>query len=128
MFCLARGTAVQFGQAVDEVVVIALDAVVHREVDDFQVFGYVVAFHELARVAVGGTEEEHVNLVQWELVGEGQVGLAVQAFVYVGYLVAGIARAVDEDDFRFRVVQQQTDKFARRVAGSADNSYFNHTV
>ena len=64
--------------------------------------------------------------VQRELVGEGQVGFAVETFVHVGYLVAGVARAVDEDDFRLRMVQQQADEFACRVAGSADNSYFNH--
>ena len=122
----ARGATVQFGQTVDEVVVVALQTVVHREVDDFQVLGDVVAFHELACVAVGGAEEEHVNLVQRQLVGKGQVGLAVQTFVYVGYFVSGVARTVDEDDFRLRVVQQQTDQFACRVAGPADNSYFYH--
>ena len=119
---------VQLGKAVDEVVVVALEAVVHREVDDFQVFGYVVALQELARVAMGGAEEEHVDIVQRELVGEGQVGFAVETFVHVGYLVAGVARAVDEDDFRLRMVQQQADEFACRVAGSADNSYFNHNM
>ena len=115
-------------QAVDEVVVVALEAVVHREVNDLQVFGHVVALEELARVAVGGAEEEHVDLVQRELVGEGQVCLAIEAFVYVGYLVAGVARAVDEDDFRLRVVQEQADELARRVAGAAYDSYFNHNL
>ena len=124
----AGGAAVQLGQAVDEVVIVALEAVVHREVDDLQVFGYVVALEELARVAVGGAEEEHIDLVQRELVGEGQVCLAIEAFVYVGYLVAGVARAVDEDDFRLRVVQEQADELARRVAGAAYDSYFNHNM
>ena len=124
----AGGATVQLGKAVDEVVVVALEAVVHREVDDFQVFGHVVALQELARVAMGGAEEEHVDVVQRELVGEGQVGFAVETFVHVGYLVAGVARAVDEDDFRLRMVQQQADEFACRVAGSADNSYFNHNM
>ena len=57
MLCRAGGTAVQLGKAVDEVMVVALDAIVHGEVDYLQVFRYVVAFHEFLRVTMSGTEE-----------------------------------------------------------------------
>ena len=67
---LAGGAAVQFRQAVDEVVLGRGDAVIHREVDDSQLFGYVVAFQELLRVTVCGAEEEYVDFVQRKLVGE----------------------------------------------------------
>ena len=50
-------TTVQFRQTVDEVMIVTLDAIIHREVDDFQIFRHVVAFHEFLRVTVGGTEE-----------------------------------------------------------------------
>ena len=91
VFRLAGGAAVQFRQTVDEIVVGRSDAVIHGEVNDSQLFGHVVALQELLRVAVGGAEEEHVNLVQGKLVGEYQIRFAVQSFVYVGNLVAGIA-------------------------------------
>ena len=60
----ASGPAVQFRQTVDKVMVIAFDTVVHGEVDNLQVFRYVVAFHEFLCVAVGGTEEKDVDFVQ----------------------------------------------------------------
>ena len=109
MLCRTGGAAVQFRQAVDEVVVVALDAVVHGEVDNLQLFRYVVAFHEFLRIAVGGAEKEDVDFVQRQLVGESQVCFSVQAFVYVGDSVSGIAAAVDKYDFSLRMVEQQTD-------------------
>ncbi len=60
----AGGTAVQLGKAVDKVVVVAFDAIVHGEVDDLQVFRYVVTFHEFLCISVSGTEEKNVNFVQ----------------------------------------------------------------
>ena len=126
MLGFAGGSSVQFGQAVDEIVIIALDAVIHREVNNLQVFGHVMALHKPTCVAVGSAEEKHINFVQRKPVGEGQFGFAIETFVHVGYLVAGIARTVDKDDFRLWMVQEQADEFACRIACSADNSYFNH--
>ena len=122
----AGGAAVQFRQAVDEVVALGLQPVVHGEVDDPQPFRQVVAFDELARVAVGGAEEEAVYLVQRQAVGEAQVGLAIETLVHVGHAVARMAGAVDEDNLCLRVVDEQADKFAGRVAGPADDSYLYH--
>ena len=123
---LADGAPVEFRQAVDEVMVIGLDAVVHREVDDAQLLGHVVAFHEFARVAVCRAEEEAVDVVQAQFVGKGQVGFAIQTFMHLGNLVPGVAVAVYEHDFRIGMVDEQADKFAGRIAGSADDSYFYH--
>ena len=123
---LAGGAAVQFRQTVDEVVALGLEAVVHGEVYNLQPFGDVVAVHELARVAVGGAEEEAVHLVQRQLVGEAQVGLAIEALVHVGHAVAGIAAAVDEDNLCLRVVDEQADEFAGGIARAAYDSYLYH--
>ena len=102
----AGGAAVQFRQAVDEVVALGLQAIVHGEVDDAQAFRQVVAFDKFARVAVGGAEEEAVHIVQRQAVGEAQVCLAIQSLVYVGHAVARIAGTVDEDNLCFRVVDE----------------------
>ena len=123
---LADSTAVQFGQAVDEVVAFGLQAVVHGEIHYFQSFRQVVAVHELARVAVGSAEEEAVYLVQWQTVGKAQVCFAVEPLVHVGHAVACITGAVDEDDFSLRMIDEQADKFAGRIAGAADDSYLYH--
>jgi hypothetical protein len=64
------GGAVQLGKAVDEVMVVALDAIVHGEVDYLQVFRYVVAFHEFSGVAMRRAEEKHIDFVQRKLVGK----------------------------------------------------------
>ena len=70
MLCRAGGTAVQLGKAVDEVMVVALDAIVHGEVDYLQVFRYVVAFHEFSGVAMRRAEEKHIDFVQRKFVGK----------------------------------------------------------
>ena len=58
------GATVQFWQTVDKVVVVTFDTVVHGEVDNLQVFRYVVTFHEFLCISVGGTEEKNVDFVQ----------------------------------------------------------------
>ena len=68
MLRVADAATVQFGQAVNEIVFRAFDAVVHAEVDDLHVFRYGMAFHKLLRVAMSGTEEEKVDLIQGQLV------------------------------------------------------------
>ena len=128
MLAVADGAAVQLRQAVDEVVVVRFDAVVHREVDDAQFLGDVVRVDELPRVAVGGAEEEHVDALQRQRVGECQVGLAVESLVDVGYLAPRLAVAVDEHNLRVGVVDEQTDELPRGVARSAYDSYFYHGV
>ena len=70
-------TAVQFRQTVDEVMVVTLDTVVHGEVDNLQVFRYVVAFHEFLCVAVGCAKEKNIDFVQRQLVGESEVCLSI---------------------------------------------------
>ena len=91
MLCLAGGAAVQFRQAVNEVVVRRGYAVVHGEVDDSQLLGHVVAFEELLRVAMCRTEKEYVDFFQRELVGKYQICFTVQSFVYISNFVAGVA-------------------------------------
>ena len=102
VFAVADRPAVQFGQAVYEVMAVRLDAVVHRKVDDLQVLRNVVTFHELAGIAVCRTEEQYVDRVQRKLVGEDEIRFSIQAFVYVSNLVSGVAGAVDKLQFLHR--------------------------
>ena len=60
------------------------------------------------------------------LAGKYQVGLAEQARVHVGYPVAGIALAVDEDNLDIGVVDQQSYQLSGGVSGASYNTYFNH--
>lgn len=53
-----------------------------------------------------------------------QVCVAVKALVNVGHGVSGVALAVDEDDFRLRMVEQKAQQLAAGVARSAKNTYF----
>ena len=68
---VAGFTTVQFGQAVYEVVVLALYSIVHREVYNLQFVGQGVALEELACIAVRCTEEEQINLLKRHFGGKG---------------------------------------------------------
>ena len=118
--------AVQLGESVDEIMLRALQAIVHREVDDPHVGGHLVALHELACIAMGGTEEKDIDLVQWEGAGEAQIGLPIKPLVDVRDPVAGVARAVDERDLHLRVVEQEADQLARRISRSAYDTRLDH--
>ena len=85
--------------------IVTFDAVIHGKVDNLQVFRYVMAFHEFLCVTVGSTEEENIDFVQRQLIGESQICLTVQSFMYVGNFVSGITAAVDKYDFGFRMVE-----------------------
>ena len=107
MLCVADTASVQFGQAVDEIVFRAFDAVVHTEIDDLHVFGYGMTLHELLRIAVSGTEEKEVDLVQRQFICKYQICFAIQSAMYVRDLVAGIARTVHKCNLGVRMIQQQ---------------------
>ena len=64
VLCRTGSSSVQFRQTVDKVMVVTLDTVVHGKVNDFQVFRYVMAFHEFLRVTVSCAEEKNINFVQ----------------------------------------------------------------
>ena len=118
--------AVQFRQAIDEIVLLVLDAVIHREVDNLDLFRDNVRFHKLPRVAMRRTEEKAIDFIQRDLSRKAHVRLAIQAFVDVRNPVSRIAGAIDKDYFHVRMVDQQANEFARRITCSAYNSYFNH--
>ena len=107
--------------------VVTLDAVIHAEVDDFQIFGYVVAIHELLRIPMSRTEEQYINLIQRKFVGKNQIRFTIEPLMYVGNLIAGVTAAIYKLYVYIGVIDQQTDQFACRITCPTDNSYFNHT-
>ena len=127
VLAMTNGAAVQFGKAVYEVMVFSGNAVIHRQVDYLQVFGQVVAFHKLARVTMCRTEKHHIHFIQWQCIGKGQIGFAIQSFVYIGNLISGIARTVDEMNLHIRVIDKQANQFACCISCSSYNSSFYHT-
>ena len=120
--------SVEFGQSVYVVVVIGCQTEVLGKVDDAHVGRNVVFGEELCALAVAEAEVNYVHVLKGKLVGEAQVGFAPQAGVNVGNEVAGVAFAVDENNFYGRMVEQQAEKFAGRIAGTADDAYFYQVV
>ena len=126
MLAMTDGTTIQLGQAINKVVVITLDTIVHTEVDDFQILRHIMTIHKLLRVTMGGTEEQYIYLVQRKPVGKYQIGFTVKPFMYVGNLIAGVAATVYKLYLYFGMINQQTNQFACRITCPTDNSYFNH--
>ena len=125
---LAGVAAIKLRQTVDEVVFGALKTEVHREVDHLQFVGQLLAVEEFLCIAVSGAEEEYINLVEGQLVGECKVGLAQKSAVHISDAVACITATVYKDYFYFGVVEQQTDKFAGSVSCATYDSYFYHII
>ena len=124
---MADSTTVQFRQTIDEVMVITLDTVVHTEVYDFQILGYIVTIHKLLCISMSRTEEQYINLIQRKFVGKNQIRFTIESLMYVGNLIAGVTAAVYKLYVYIRVINQQTNQFARRITCPTDNSCFNHT-
>lgn len=106
----------------------ALDAIVHREIDDAQRLGQGVRLHELAGVAVSRAEEETVNLVQRELVGKHEVGLAEEPAVDIGYAVARVTGAVYKNNLYIGVIDEQPQQLTCGVSRPTYDSYFYHVL
>ncbi len=126
VLALADGTTVQLGESVDERIVIGLQAVIHGKVYHFQALGQGVGLHELAGIAVSGAEKQHIDGVQWQLVGENHIGFTNQALMHGAQLVAGVAGTVYKNNLGIRMPQQDTYKFTGRVTGSTYYTYFYH--
>ena len=75
---------------------------------------------------MSGAEEQNIDAVERKLIREDQVGFAVQAFVYIGNLVACVTGTVDEFDFYIRMVDEQANQFACRISCATNDSCFNN--
>ncbi len=137
MLRLGDAAAVDFGQAIDEVVVlgrrmlrghhlVGRQTEVLRQVDDLHPFGDVVGLHKRLALAMTEAEEHHVDVVERHVGGELQVGVAVETLVDGRYIIARMALAVGKGDGGLRVVDQQPDEFATRIAGGSEYSYSYH--
>ena len=111
-------------QAVD--VAVGFVAVVLRQVHDLQGRGTGVLLPEFPALAVGGAEEEHVDGGEVPAVAETQLRVAEQAAVHLIQVIAGVARRVHEGDLHLRMVHQDAEELARRVAGAAEDANLNH--
>ena len=65
------------------IIVVALDAEVLCQVDDFYVLWDGVLFEECLALAVSEAEEYHINLIERHLIGKLQIGIANQTFVHI---------------------------------------------
>jgi hypothetical protein len=74
-------------------------------------------------LAVAEAEEYDIDILERHLVSKHQVGVAYESFVYVAHPVTGITLRVGKDNLCLRMVNQQSDKFTTRIAGSAEDSY-----
>ena len=69
------------GQSVD-IVMVACDAEILSQVDDFYVLGDGVLAEELRAFPMSEAEKEHVDAVERERIGKAQIGVAEQPLVY----------------------------------------------
>ena len=120
--------AVQLGQAVDEVVAAVGDAEVLGQVYHAECLGQRMLLEEGAALAVAEAEEEHVDVVEGHVGAEGEVQVAVKAFVHVGHGVPGMAFAVGEPDFGHRVTGEHAEQLAAGIASGTHNAYSNGSV
>ena len=97
-----------------------------RQVDDLHPFGDVVGLHKRLTLAMTEAEEHHVDVVERHVGGELQVGVTVETLVDGRHVVARMALAVGKGDGGLRVVDQQPDEFATRIAGGSEYSYSYH--
>ena len=118
--------AIQFGQAIDVVVVGRSDAEILRQIDDTNILRHGMLGQELSTLAMPHAQEEDVDRLQRQTVGELHVRLAEQPLVDVGQQVLGVGRTVDKAYLHIRVMQQQADEFARSIACATDNTSFHN--
>ena len=71
------------------------------------------------------TEKEYIRFLRY-FAGEGLKKLAFQVGVDAADGFARLAFALHEGNFNLRMVEQNPDKFACRVACSADDAGFQH--
>ena len=122
----ANSPAVQFRQAIYEIMLFTLDTVIHRKINNLHVFRDRMRFHEFPGIAMRRTEEKAIDFIQRKLGRKAHIRLPIQTFVDIRNPVARIAGAIDKDDFHVRMIDQQANQFACRITSSAYNSYFNH--
>ena len=76
-----------------------------------------VLLEEGLALAMAEAEEHHIDILEGHLVGERQVAIAHESFVHVAHQITGIALAVGKHNLGLRMVQQQPQQFAARIAG-----------
>ena len=99
-----NGGAVELWQTVNIVVAFCGQTEILREVDDANVGRNIVVGQELGALAMTETEIDDINVLKREFVGEAHVGFSIKSFMHVGDEIAGVALAVDENDFGLGMV------------------------
>ena len=84
------GIAMSLGQAID-IVVIALDAEILRQVDDLDIGRDLMFLEECLALAMAEAEEHHIDLVERHVGRETEIGIANQTLVHIRETVASIA-------------------------------------
>ena len=114
MLALTDGIPVGLGQTIDKVVS-SLDAEVLRHVDDLDT-GRDVVFAKVGfAFAMTEAEEHHIDLVERCLVGERQVGIAIESLMNSSYRIACIRLGIGKDNLYLGMMDEQADEFASRV-------------
>ena len=114
MLALTDGIPVGLGQTIDKVVS-ALDAEVLRHIDDLDAGWYVVFAKVGFAFAMAEAEEHYIDLVERCLVGERQVGIAIESLMNSGYGIACIRLRIGKDYLDLGMMDEQADEFASCV-------------
>lgn len=117
MLSLCNLLFINLWQTID-IIMIALNTEVLCEVDDLDVPWDGVLLEECLALAMTKTEEYDIHLIERHLVGELQVSLTDESFVYVADEIASVTLGVGKDNLCLRMVEQQADQFSACIACS----------
>ena len=121
---------VDFGKTIDEVMGIGgrcrsadnlfrFPAEVLGKVDNPDTIGNGMLFHECLALAMTETEEHYIDIVERHRRRELQVGIAIEPFVHIGDVIAGVALRIGKDQFHVGMIDQQPYQFTASISGSS---------
>ena len=96
-----------------------LPAEVLGKVDNPDTIGNGMLFHECLALAMTETEEHYIDVVERHRRRELQVGIAIEPFVHISYVIAGVALRIGENQFHVGMIDQQPYQFTASISGSS---------
>ena len=117
---------IQLGKTIHKIMFVAFDTEIHRKIDNSQLVGQGMRFHELTCIAMRRTEKETIDFGQRQFIGKDQIGFSIKSAMHIGNSVSRITGTVYKNDFHIGVIDEQPQQLPRRISGSAYDSNFYH--
>lgn len=98
------------------------------QINDLHTLRDLMLAEECLTLAVTETEEDNIDIVKRQLVGEPEGGVAIESFVDIRDEVTTVALGVGKDNLCLRMVDEQPDELTAGIAGGTKYSYFDHSA